>query len=480
MATKEEIELENLKNEFITFYNNKYTGNSITSLEIQLQEDRDNVFKKYDMKYLNTFYKNKPEPKYNSVYEMLEAYHTAVTPSNNWSKVKDDPPYDKLEKVARNPFRSVRMAIIQDKVIEYYKRLAETAQAELAKSSDNEDTLRLALVRKTNTYDNNILIKNQELTNVRAQLAALQKVIQTPPTINASQAPAPAGAEAARLQAQLADSQAQLATLQARLAALEAQLAEAEADAIPSSPPAESQVPSQVALQQAQAELEKVKEDLRKAQEELAQVKAELAEVRAEKPVASEEEPPATPPATVQNNNEIRRANEKEDFIASLEKKLDQETKDKEELRKLYDDILNELEKCNKELAEFKSQVIKLKEENISIKEQLQECETREQEREQEQKQTHAQIQKQKQVKDDSNDKLVQIIKTYMSVNTPNDADKASFLDSLTKKIPDQKRGGKSNTSDLYSILKNSLESKSTAQKQMMLYYIENKVRATK
>jgi hypothetical protein len=67
-----------------------------------------------------------------------------------------------------------------------------------------------------------------------------------------------------------------------------------------------------------------------------------------------------------------------------------------------------------------------------------------------------------------------------MSVNTPNDADKASFLDSLTKKIPDQKRGGKSNTSDLYSILKNSLESKSTAQKQMMLYYIENKVRATK
>jgi len=79
---------------------------------------------------------------------------------------------------------------------------------------------------------------------------------------------------------------------------------------------------------------------------------------------------------------------------------------------------------------------------------------------------------------------LVKIIQKYMEKNKitdDGDSEKRTrFLDSLKKKIDNKKQGGSLNNSELYANLKNSLASKSLAEQNIILDYIQQKMRNIK
>lgn len=76
----------------------------------------------------------------------------------------------------------------------------------------------------------------------------------------------------------------------------------------------------------------------------------------------------------------------------------------------------------------------------------------------------------------EANQELIKIIKKYMEINKITDGEEARFLDTLNQKISNKMRGSTLNNDDLYVKLKASLDTKSLAERNIMLQYIENKI----
>jgi chromosome segregation ATPase len=269
---------------------------------------------------------------------------------------------------------------------------------------------------------------------------------------------------------ELADEKAKLDANQLLLAETEAKLAKAEAEIIE----LEKEVADQTRDTEAnfQATKQDLKQRLKDVYEELAVKDKALTDATADKKAKMEKcESDLIESQTLQQQ-QLKKLFKLEEHVKSLDpinKELSREVTD------LTNKLQQEHTKNKENQSALTTQIALLKENIATIGEEKTSLEAQI-------------IKKDEEIKKlkppEANEELVKIIQKYMKENKitdDGDSEKRTrFLDSLKKKIDNKKQGGSLNNNELYANLKNSLASKSSAEKKIILDYIENKMRNIK
>jgi chromosome segregation ATPase len=219
-------------------------------------------------------------------------------------------------------------------------------------------------------------------------------------------------------------------------------------------------------IQAIQQELEqRLKQQLEKANEELAVKEKALTDATADQTAEIEKCKSDLIESQLLQQQQLNKLFNLEDKVNTL---LPEIEKLSQEVTEITRELLQEHTKNKENQLALTTQIATLGEEKTSLEAQI--------------------IKKDEEIKklkpSEANEELVKIIQKYMEKNKitdDGDSEKRTmFLDSLKKKIDNKKQGGSLNNSELYANLKNSLASKSLAEQNIILDYIQQKMRNIK